>query len=218
VCVPADSPIETFGQWIEEVRANPGKYSVSSTPSGSLWSNVAVYLRDKLGLDFKLANYQGGGPSVRAVIAGETDFGCMGVTPQVNFIQGGQLRCLAATVPSEWETAGTTIPSMTEWIDDPIFERTMPWTNIHGIAVKKGTPPEILAEIDSAFEEAMASPKMDEVYNDNGFFPFRASRPEANQLMADRTALQAYIVEVILGTATVTREELGIPKIEEQAG
>lgn len=218
VCVPASSPIETFGQWIEEVRANPGKYAVSSTPSGSLWSNVAVYLREKLGLDFKLANYKGGGPSVRAVIAGEVDFGCMGVTPMVNFIQAGQMRCLAATVPSEWKTAGTTIPSMAEWIDDPIFRRTLPWTNIHGIAVKRGTPDEVLTAIDAAFAEAMKSPKMDQVYDENGFFAFRANRDTANQLMADRTALQAYIVEVILKNAVKTRDELGIPKLEEQAG
>ena len=33
--------------------------------------------------------------------------------------------------------------------------------------------------------------------------------------MGQRTALQAYIVEVILGTAVKTRDELDIPKLEE---
>lgn len=215
ICVPADSPIETFGQWIDEIRANPGMYSVSSTPSGSLWSNVAVYLRDNLGLDFKLANYKGGGPSVRAVIAQETDFGCMGVTPMVNFVQAGQLRCLAATVPEDWQTAGTTIPTMLHEIDDPIMHNTFPWTNIHGIAVVQGVPENVLQEIDAAFAAAMADPKMEEVYDENAFFPFRATREEAYDLMAKRTMLQAYIVEVVLGNAVKTRDELNIPKIEE---
>ena len=68
LAVPADSPIETFEQFVNEVMDEPGQYSVSSTPSGSLWSNVGEYLRKQMGLDFKLANYAGGGPSVRAVL------------------------------------------------------------------------------------------------------------------------------------------------------
>ncbi len=214
VCVPASSKIETFKQWIEEVGSNPGKYSVATTPSGSLWSNVAVFLRKKVGLDFKIANYKGGGPSVRAVIAQETNFGCMGVTPQVNFMKAGKLRCLAATVPEDWKTAGTTIPTMLHEIKDPLFTKTMPWTNIHGVALKKGAPADVLAAIDKAFATAMADQSMAKVYNDNAFFPFRAGRDKANDLMGDRTALQAYVVEVILGTAKKTRDELKIKKIE----
>ncbi|MGI9523680.1 MAG: Bug family tripartite tricarboxylate transporter substrate binding protein [Hyphomicrobiaceae bacterium] len=214
VCVPASSKIETFKQWIEEVGSNPGKYSIATTPSGSLWSNVAVFLRKKVGLDFKIANYKGGGPSVRAVIAQETNFGCMGVTPQVNFMNAGKLRCLAATVPDDWKTAGTTIPTMLHEIKDPLFSKTMPWTNIHGVALKKGAPADVLAAVDKAFATAMADKSMEKVYNDNAFFPFRAGREEANKLMGERTALQAYVVEVILGTAKKTRDELKINKIE----
>lgn len=61
----------------------------------------------------------------------------------------------------------------------------------------------------------MADPSMDQIYNDNAFFAFRAGRDTANELMGVRRALQAYIVEVILGTAVKTRDELDIPKIEE---
>lgn len=215
ICVPASSKIETFDQFMNEMTDKPGQYSVSSTPSGSLWSNVAVYLRSKSGVDFKLANYKGGGPSVRAVLSGETDFGCMGVTPMVNFIQAGQLRCLAATVPEEWETAGTVIPSMAQWIKDPLFVKTLPWTNIHGIALKKGAPEEVKDKITAGFNEAMESSEILKVYADNAFFPFQVTPPEANELMGARTALQAYIVEAVLGNAVKTRDELGIEKIED---
>lgn len=215
ICVPTSSKIETFEQFMNELTDKPGEYSVSSTPSGTLWSNVAVFLREKGNLDFKLANYKGGGPSVRAVLSGETNFGCMGVTPMVNFIKSGDLRCLAATVPEDWETAGTVIPSMTKWIDDPLFVKTLPWTNIHGVALKKGAPDEVKEKITAGFTEAMESSEILELYADNAFFPFQVAPPEANELMAKRTALQAYVVEVILGNAVKTRDELGIDKIED---
>jgi tripartite-type tricarboxylate transporter receptor subunit TctC len=188
---------------------------VSSTPSGSLWSNVAEYMRKQMGLDFKLANYGGGGPSVRAGLAGETHFGCMGVTPMLNFIQAEQMRCIVTWAKRDWEVAGQTLPTISNFIDDPLVLKTLPWTNIHGIGTKKGVPEEILQQIDAAFAEAMAAPEMAEIYRDNAFFPFQVGRPEANELMGKRTALQAYIIEVILGIAVKTREELDIPKIEE---
>jgi len=215
IVVPADSPIETFDQWVNEILDNPGQYSVASTPSGSLWSNAAVYLQQTLGLDFQLANYGGGGPSTRAVLAGETDFGCIGMTPLVSFIEAGQLRPLVSFVPEPWDVAGTTVPAIADFVDDPILIRTLPWTNIHGIALRKGVDESILQRIDDAFMTAMEKPKMEEVYADNAFFPFQAPRQEANELMGERTALQAYIIEVILGTAEKTRDELDIPKIEE---
>jgi hypothetical protein len=56
---------------------------------------------------------------------------------------------------------------------------------------------------------------MEPIFNDNAFFPFKMGRDEANDLMGVRTALQAYIIEVILGTAVKTRDELDIPKLEE---
>jgi len=133
----------------------------------------------------------------------------------VNFIQAGQLRCLMATTPEDWETAGIVIPSITNYIDDPLMAQTLPWTNIHGIATKKGVPEDVLEQIDAAFMEAMADPKMQDVYRDNAFFAFQAPRQEANDLMGRRTALQAYIIEVILGMAEKTRDELDIVKLEE---
>jgi tripartite-type tricarboxylate transporter receptor subunit TctC len=215
ICVPASSKIETFEQFMNEIMDNPGKYSVSSTPSGSLWSNVAVYLRQKEGIDFKLANYKGGGPAVRAVLAGEVDFGCMGVTPMVNFMQAGQLRCIVSWTKDDWETAGTVLPGIGRYIKDELVLDTLPWTNIHGIGLKKGTPDDILAKIDEAFATAMADSSMKAVYDENAFFPFKAGRDEANDLMGKRTALQAYIIEVVLGIHKKTRDELDIPKIEE---
>ncbi len=132
----------------------------------------------------------------------------------MNFIKAGKLRCLAATVPDDWKTAGTTIPTMLHEIKDPLFAKTMPWTNIHGVALLKGAPDDVLSAIDKAFAKAMADPSMAKIYEDNAFFPFRAGRENANDMMGQRTALQAYIVEVILGSAKKTRDELKIEKIE----
>jgi tripartite-type tricarboxylate transporter receptor subunit TctC len=139
----------------------------------------------------------------------------MGLTPMLNFIQAGQMRCIVTWAKRDWEVAGQTLPTISNYIDDPLVLKTLPWTNIHGIGTKKGVPEEILQQIDAAFAEAMADPSMQNVYAENAFVPFQVGRPEANALMGERTALQAYIVEVVLGAAVKTRDELNIPKIED---
>ncbi len=215
IVVPGDSPYQTFQQWIEAVMEKPGEVAIASTPSGTLWSNAAVYLQKQMGLDFRLANYGGGGPTVRAVLAGETSCASVGVTPTVNFLKSGELRALAAWTPETWNVAGVAIPSILEYVDDPILKRTLPWTNIHGIALKKGVDESVLEQIDAAFNKAVNDPAMDEIYESKAFFPFRAPRQKANDMMGERTALQAYVIEVILNNAVKTRDELGIAKIEE---
>lgn len=215
IVVRADSKIETFEQWMDWVSSKKGELSCSTTPSGSLWASLATYLKQKEGLDFRLAHYKGGGPSVRAALAGETDFGCMGVTPMVNFINAGKLRCLGATVPEDWETAGTTIESMAKYFpDDQVMKDTFPWTNIHGIALRKGTPEDILKKIDEAFAAAMADSSISKLYSDNAFFPFQVGRDKANDLMRKRTEFQGYILEKVVGINKRSRDELGIAKIE----
>ncbi len=213
--VRAESKVKTFEEFIDWVGSNPGKLSCSTTPTGTLWSNVAVYVKEKAGLDYKIANYKGGGPSVRAALAGETDFGCMGVTPMANFIRAGKLRCLCATTTEDWKTAGVMIPTISRYIKDPLMVKTLPWTNIHGVALHKDCPDDVKAKIDDAFAKVMADKSMEKVWDDNAFFPFKAGRDTANDLMKQRTELQAYVIEVILGIQKKTREELGLGKIEE---
>ncbi len=139
----------------------------------------------------------------------------MGVTPMVNFINAGKLRCLGATVPEDWETAGTTIESMAKYFpDDQVMKDTFPWTNIHGIALRKGTPEDILKKIDEAFAAAMTDSSISKLYADNAFFPFQVGRDKANDLMRKRTEFQGYILEKVVGINKRSRDELGIAKIE----
>ncbi len=126
ISVPASSEIESFEQFRDLVAANPGKYSISSTPSGSLWSNAVVYLKKKLGLDLKLVNYKGGGPATRAVLAGETDFGSTAFTPLLNFIKAGQLRCLVAWTEEDYKLGDVTVPSIARFSDDKILSSSGP--------------------------------------------------------------------------------------------
>lgn len=215
VLVQADSPYQTMDELITAVRATPGEVTAATTPSGTGWSSLTAYLEKIHDLPFRAANFKGGGPTVRALLAGETDFAVVGLTPAASFITNGDLRVLAATVPEDWDTLGITIPSILNFFpDDDVMKATLPWTNANGIALHKDTPDEIKAKIDAAFAEVVNSPEMLKVYEDNAYFNFgMTGHADSNAMMKTRAEFSGYLLEEVTGFAKVSREELGIDKM-----
>ena len=70
--VQADSPIETFDDFVAEARANPFGLSISVS-QGSAQELFARWLFAELELDIRMVGYQGGGNAATAMIGGQTD-------------------------------------------------------------------------------------------------------------------------------------------------
>ncbi|MFV0334710.1 MAG: tripartite tricarboxylate transporter substrate binding protein [Tropicimonas sp.] len=215
IMVPAASPYQTLGDLIAAIRARPGEVTCATTPSGTGFSSMASYLEKLHELPFRIANFKGGGPTVRALLAGETDFAIVGLTPAASFITSGELRVLAATVPEDWQALGVTIPSLLNFFpDDEVMKKTLPWTNANGIALRKDVPEEIKAKIDTAFAEIVNGPEMQKVYEDNAYFYFgMKGHEDSNAFMKQRAEFAGYLLEDVTGFAKVSREELGIDKM-----
>nr|WP_306268671.1 tripartite tricarboxylate transporter substrate binding protein [Pararhizobium sp. IMCC3301] len=213
--VRADSPYQTMADLVQAIMENPGQITCATTPSGTGWSSLADYMKTIHKLDFRAANFKGGGPTVRALLAGETDFAVVGMTPSANFVPSGDIRILAATVPQDWETLGVIVPSLRNaFPKDEVMRDTLPWTNANGIALRKDTPNEIKAKIDEAFGELVDGPEMQQVYKDNAYFYFgMKGHTDSNEMMRKRAAFAGYLLEDVTGLAKVSREELGIDKI-----
>lgn len=107
---------------IEDVKANPGKYSFGSSGKGSAGPIMSGILFDKLGLDVKIVPYKGGGKTRAAFKGGHVDMiaggnhGMVPVAENANMIgvfwekpvpewPGGQ------TVNSQLEEYGVTVPT-----------------------------------------------------------------------------------------------------------
>lgn len=149
---------------------------------------------------------------MRGLLAGETDFAVVGVAPAASFVAAGELRVLSATVPEAWTVLGVTIPSIQDsFPDDEVMQKTLPWTNSNGIAVRKDTPEDIKAKIDAAFAEVVNGPEMQKIYEENAFFYFgMKGHEDSNALMKSRTEFSGYLLEEVSGLAKVSRKELGI--------
>ena len=87
-------------------RARPGKLNYSSAGIGTPPHLIGEMFKQRLGLDVVHVPYKGGGPSVQAVVAGETQFSFENPASSLPLVQAGNVRALASTS----ETRGSTDP------------------------------------------------------------------------------------------------------------
>lgn len=68
--VKKESDINTFKEFVERAKAQPGKLAVSVTQGGAQ-ELFAKWLFNKLGLQVRIVGYEGGGPAANAMLAGD---------------------------------------------------------------------------------------------------------------------------------------------------
>ena len=78
-------------------RARPGKLNYSSAGIGTPPHLIGEMFKQRLGLDVVHVPYKGGGPSVQAVVAGETQFSFENPASSLPLVQAGNVRALAST-------------------------------------------------------------------------------------------------------------------------
>ena len=71
--VRADSPWKTVGDLIKDAKANPGKYSYSSSGIYGTTHVAQAMLWQAAGVDLVHVPYNGGGPSMTALLGGQVD-------------------------------------------------------------------------------------------------------------------------------------------------
>lgn len=149
--VPNSSPAKSVKDFIELAKANPGKMSLASTGIGASPHLSGELFKRMAGLQMTHVPYRGAGPAMNDLIPGRVDVmfsNLPGVLPQV---RGGAVRGLAVT-SAKRSPAAPDIPTIGETV--PGFEVSAWW----GLFVPAGTPPEIIARINSATRTAVVHP------------------------------------------------------------
>lgn len=89
--------ITDMAEFIALVRDNPGEYFYASPGVATLQHLAVEQLAAEAGLDLDVVHFQGGTPSVTAVVSGETPFGVVSLNAAVAQAEGGNLVVLGVT-------------------------------------------------------------------------------------------------------------------------
>ena len=147
--VRADRQWKTMKEFVEYIRKNPGKVSLSSGAPNSM-QNIAMFmLQDKEKLDFKLVPFGDGAQNILAALGGHTD-GSVGVGEAIPHIKEGRMRCLA-TMGNQRISMLPDVPTLKECGYDVAVESRI---CIYG---PPGIPKDIVKKLEETFKGAMAS-------------------------------------------------------------
>lgn len=168
----AASPLRTVGDVIKTAKANPGKLNVATTPVGSTQNLAAELLKSKAGIDIKIVPFRTTSDQATAVLRGDVDFAFEFYAASEGLISDKQVHVIATTGPvrtSYLPNVPTVMESGLDGYD------VVSWI---GLSVPAATPPEVIAILNKAANEAVPLADANGTARKLGL-EMRASTPEA---------------------------------------
>jgi tripartite-type tricarboxylate transporter receptor subunit TctC len=159
--VRTDSQFKTLKELMDYAKANPGVVTVGISGPGQPWHLSAALLASTYNLKFTFVPFDGAAPTRVALVGGHITMASTGMDEMLQFYKTKQVRMLAAVMPAR-NPFYPDVPTVAEAgypIENPIFD----W---RGLAVAKGTPPEILTVLRDGFRKAAEDPEYVKLMDD----------------------------------------------------
>jgi tripartite-type tricarboxylate transporter receptor subunit TctC len=142
-------PVRSIQELVTLLKANPGRYNMATAGIGSGVHVAAELFCSVTDVKVELVHYRGGGPSVAALVAGESQFGAPTMASSLGQVRGGGVRALAV-LAEQRSPALPNVPSAVEaGIPRVIVEEFFP------ILAPAATPAPIVAALGTAFRTAI---------------------------------------------------------------
>lgn len=181
-------PARTVPEFITYAKANLDKIKMASTGNGSSPHVTGELFKLMTNLPLQVVHYGGGGPALRAMIAGEAQMMFEPMSASISPVRSGKLRALAVTT-TDRSKALPEVPVMADFV--PGYEASA----VTGIAVPKGTPAAAIEALNRAMNTAFADPAMIAKLADTGGAPLPGTTTEFATLMAAETEKWGAVVK-----------------------
>ena len=165
VTLSATAPYKTYDEFVEYVKANPGKVRASATAVGGIWHIEMGQWLTALGLPVNAIKWiptSGAGETYKEMAAGGIDAGFNQLSEGSTMYQAGKA-IPVAVMADERDPKYPDVPTLKEkGIDVSIGT----W---RGFCVPKGTPQDIKDRLNAAIKKAVNDPQFVQFMNDRGF-------------------------------------------------
>ncbi len=165
IIVRHDAPWQTLAEWLDEIRARPGLLRLSGTATGGAWDLARAGLLQAADLPIDSVvwvPHPGAAPSLLELMGGHLDAVCCSVPEVASQLENEQVRVLAVMADQrmvDYPDLPTATEQGTDWI-------AVGW---RGLALPKGTPPEIVNLLADRCAKIAASDDYREFMRKNGF-------------------------------------------------
>jgi tripartite-type tricarboxylate transporter receptor subunit TctC len=176
----ADSRFKSVADFIAAAKAKPGSLNVGTINAGSTQNLAAELFRLRSGVDVTIIPYKTTPELANAVLRGDVHAAFEYYAGFQSQIVNNQMRVLASTGKAR---AGN-LPDVPTLLESGVKDYDV--TSWNGLAVKTGTPPEIVQKLHDAVAEALASEKVQQ-FSQSAGMDAKPMQPDAlrAQIKAD---------------------------------
>lgn len=149
--------VKTVKEFVDLVRANPGKYNYASTGNGTGTHMAFAEFNSKLGLNMTHVPYKGGPEAMTSVLKGETCCIMNQVQTVLTQYKAGKVRLLGVTTAKR-VGAVQEVPTIAE--SGLAETRGFDSSTWFAIFAPKGTDPRIVAKLNGAIKTVLEMPEI----------------------------------------------------------
>lgn len=149
--------VKTLKEFVDLVRANPGKYNYASTGNGTGTHMAFAELNSRLGLEMVHVPYKGGPEAMQAILKGETCCIMNQVQTVLTQYKAGKVRLLGVTTARR-VAAVQEVPTIAEsGIKGTEKFDSSTW---FALFAPKGTDPAVVAKLNGAVRQVLQMPEI----------------------------------------------------------
>jgi tripartite-type tricarboxylate transporter receptor subunit TctC len=181
--------VTTLAQLTERVKQQPGLGFATGSGVGSLQAMVGLWYAKLAGITLEQVPYRGGGQAINDLVAGHVKLGSLGTTPLVPYYKSGGLNLLAQSMARR-SPALPDVPTFQEaGFDALVVEQRI------GVLVPAGTPPEIVARLNSGMNAALGDEKVRKIFTDQAQEPTGGTSDQYAKLVREDSEKYARLVK-----------------------
>jgi tripartite-type tricarboxylate transporter receptor subunit TctC len=180
-------PAKTVGEFIEYVKANPGRVAFASSGTGASPHMSAELFIALAGIKMTHVPYRGGAPAMNDLLPGRVQLMFDNLPNSIEHIKAGRLRALGVTAAKRSD-ALPDVPTIGETV--PGYEVSV-W---NGIVAPKGTPSEVIDTLNRAVNAVLADSRLKARFTELGGAPMPMRPNEFGKLEAAETEKWAKVI------------------------
>ena len=168
--VNANLPVKTLDELLAHARANPDKANYGAMATG--FEVITAALQSRTGTKFETIQFKSTAETMASLLNGQIMIAYQDLNSLMPQLKTGKVRAIATT-GSKRQTDLPDVPTIAELGYPDLFVDA-----IIGIVVPKGTPADVVAKLETAFQAVVKRPEVVERWKTLGLAPVGSSAKE----------------------------------------
>lgn len=189
VCVAATSPHQSLQDLLAYAKANPGKLTIGTIAIGSTQHLTAELFKTRTGIDALVVPYRSSPDVMTALRGGEIDLAIDILSPLLPQLKAQAIRALAVTAA----TRNPLLPDVPTAFEAGVNDFEV--SSWNALAAPQGTPEAVIAQLNAATRQALASSEVLPLLGTLGIRPQASSPAETAAMLTSETTRWREIID-----------------------